>query len=118
MLHRSGVPVIVPSPERYAVHKLIVASRRQSDANGIGKREKDVHQVGLLIEALMETRRQDDLAEVFAEAWGRGQSWREAIQKGFRLMPNKRREAALSTIRDALASIGEELESSIAPKNT
>jgi hypothetical protein len=109
MLHRSGVPVIVPSPERYAVHKLIVASRRQSDANGIAKREKDVFQVSLLIEALMETRRQDDLAEVFAEAWGRGQSWREAIQKGLSLMPDKRREAALSTIRHALASIGEEL---------
>ena len=31
MLHRSGVPVTVPSPERYAVHKLIVASRRRSD---------------------------------------------------------------------------------------
>lgn len=42
-VHRSGVPVTVPSPERYAVPKLIVASRRQSDANGIAKREKDVH---------------------------------------------------------------------------
>src|SRR3546814_18099830 len=48
MLHRSGVPVTVPSPERYAVHKLIVASRRRSDANGAAKREKDVHQAGLL----------------------------------------------------------------------
>jgi hypothetical protein len=28
MLHRSGIPVTVPSSERYAVHKLIVASRR------------------------------------------------------------------------------------------
>ena len=29
LLHRSGVPVLVPSPERFAVHKLIVATRRE-----------------------------------------------------------------------------------------
>lgn len=39
---------MVPSPERYAVHKLIVASRRQNDANGVAKREKDVHQASLV----------------------------------------------------------------------
>jgi hypothetical protein len=108
MLHRSGVPVTVPSPERYAVHKLIVASRRQSDANGIAKREKDVHQASLLVEALDATRRQDDLAEVFAEAWGRGQHWREAIQKGLGLMHPKKREKVEQTIRKALSEIGEE----------
>ncbi|WJI64332.1 GSU2403 family nucleotidyltransferase fold protein [Mesorhizobium sp. C416B] len=27
LLHRSGLPVLVPSPQRYAIHKLIVASR-------------------------------------------------------------------------------------------
>ncbi|MDW6024746.1 GSU2403 family nucleotidyltransferase fold protein [Mesorhizobium sp. BAC0120] len=110
MLHRSGVPVTVPSPERYAVHKLIVASRRQSYANGIAKREKDVHQAGLLFEALKVTRRQTDLAEVFAEAWNRGPSWKEAIKKGLALMQDKQRETAVTTLREALSSIGEELE--------
>ncbi|MDX3926128.1 MAG: GSU2403 family nucleotidyltransferase fold protein [Shinella sp.] len=110
MLHRAGIPVTVPSPERYAVHKLIVASRRQSDANGIAKREKDVHQAGLLVEALDITRRQDDLAEVFAEAWGRGQQWRAAIRKGLGLLPENRRAATETTIRGALAAIGEDLE--------
>ncbi|MDK1376454.1 GSU2403 family nucleotidyltransferase fold protein [Sinorhizobium sp. 6-70] len=110
MLHRSGVPVIVPSPERYAVHKLIVASRRQSDVNGIAKREKDVHQASLLIEALETTRRQEELAEVFAEAWGRGQSWRVAIQKGLSLLPEKRKAAAALSLGNALSSIGAELE--------
>src|SRR3546814_9376252 len=97
MLHRSGVPVTVPSPERYAVHKLIVASRRRSDANGAAKREKDVHQAGLLFAALEATRRQDDLAEAFAEAWNRGPSWRLAIEKGLGLMQEKHRVAELST---------------------
>lgn len=110
MLHRSGVPVTVPAPERYAVHKLIVASRRQPDANGAAKREKDVYQASLLIEALEKTRRQDDLAEVFAEAWNRGPHWREGIGKGLHLLPETRRQATLSTLHDALTSIGENLE--------
>lgn len=111
MLHRSGVPVLVPAPERYAIHKLIVASRRQSDANGLAKREKDTYQASLLIEALKETRRLDDLGYAFEEARNRGPSWREAIEKGLHLLPNKRREAAETTLKNALASIGQEVGS-------
>lgn len=110
LLHRSGVPVLVPSPERYAVHKLIVASRRQSDANGVAKREKDVYQASLLVEALEITRRQDDLATVISEAWGRGQHWREAILKGLGLIPPKQRGRVETTIVNGLFGIGEELE--------
>lgn len=110
MLHRSGVPVTVPSPERYAVHKLIVASRRQSDATGLAKREKDIYQASLLVEALGATRRQEDLAMAFSEAWGRGQHWREAIQKGLGLVLPKKRQEVEETIRKALAEIGEELD--------
>lgn len=110
LLHRSGVPVIVPAPERYAIHKLIVASRRQSDANGVAKREKDVYQASLLIEALRETRRHDDLGYALEEAWNRGPAWREAIERGLRLLPDKRRQAAESTLRKALASVDVELE--------
>ncbi|SUY28257.1 hypothetical protein EDC40_11720 [Aminobacter aminovorans] len=110
MLHRSGVSVTVPAPERYAVHKLIVASRRRSDFNGLAKREKDVYQARLLIEALEETRRQDDLAEVFAEAWNRGPHWREAIKMGLNLLPEKHQEKILMTVKDGLSSIGVDLE--------
>jgi hypothetical protein len=110
MLHRSGVPVTVPSPERYAVHKLIVASRRQVDANGVTKREKDVYQASLLIEALEATRRQEELAEVFVEAWQRGQIWRAAIKRGLGLLPEQRKTAAERTLTDALSSIGEKLD--------
>lgn len=115
LLHRSGVTVMVPSPERYAVHKLIIASRRLSDANGAAKREKDVHQASLLIEALQKTRRQDDLAYAFAEAWGRGQSWREAIRKGLGLMLPKKKEAVEDIIKSALSEIGEKLDGFTAP---
>lgn len=110
LLHRSGVPVIVPAPERYAIHKLIVASRRQSDANGVAKREKDVFQANLLIEALNLTRRLDDLGYAFEKAWDRGPAWRDAIEKGFRLLPEKRREAAKTTLKEALTTVGVALE--------
>lgn len=110
LLHRSGVPVIVPAPERYAIHKLIVASRRQSDANGVAKREKDVFQANLLIEALSLTRRLDDLGYAFEEAWDRGPAWRDAIEKGFRLLPEKRREVAKTTLKEALTTVGVALE--------
>lgn len=82
LLHREGIPVLVPAPERYAVHKLIVATERKSDPNGIGKRDKDLFQSGFLIEALEQTRRRGDLREVFEEAWERGPKWRAALTEG------------------------------------
>ncbi|RRH94793.1 hypothetical protein EH240_26255 [Mesorhizobium tamadayense] len=90
LLHRSGVPLLVPSPERFAVHKLIVAARRERSA--AAKREKDLHQASLLVEALDVTRRRDDLAHAFAEAWERGEAWREALRKGLQLLQPDRRE--------------------------
>jgi len=102
--------VIVPTPERYAIHKLIVASRRQSDANGIAKREKDAFQASLLIETLKETRRLDDLGYALAEAWNRGPAWREAIGRGLRLLPERRRWAADTILEEALAFVGDNLD--------
>lgn len=87
LLHRSGVPVVVPDPSRYAVHKLIVASRRHIDGQGPAKREKDVRQAALLFEALHQTRRSSDLALVYNEAWRRGPAWQEAISAGAGMLP-------------------------------
>jgi hypothetical protein len=82
LLHRSGVPVVIPDPSRYAVHKLIVASRRHTDGQGPAKREKDVRQAALLFEALQQTRRSADLALVYNEAWERGPAWQQGIRTG------------------------------------
>ncbi len=101
LLHRSGVPVVVPAPARYAIHKLIVASRRQSDANRDAKREKDLHQASLMVEALRTTRRLYELGYAFEEAFSCGPSWREAIEKGLRLLPDKPRELTKTTIKEA-----------------
>ena len=88
LLHREGVSVNIPAPERYALHKLIVASRRRTDALGRAKRDKDLIQASLLSEALAETRQGYLLAEAYNEAWARGEAWQEAIRSGLMSMPD------------------------------
>jgi hypothetical protein len=91
MLHGAGVPVTVPRPERYAVHKLIVATQRRTDGAYGLKRDKDLSQAGELIEALHLKRRWLDLAEVWMEAWERGPAWREALRQGRAMLPERER---------------------------
>jgi hypothetical protein len=88
LLHREGVNVLVPAPERYAVHKLIVSSRRLTDTLGRVKADKDLLQAGLLFEALIETRHGDELADAWAEAWDRGDSWKEGMTNGLLRLPD------------------------------
>ncbi|MHC1549768.1 nucleotidyltransferase family protein [Phyllobacterium sp. K27] len=110
LLHKSGVVVNVPTPERYAIHKLIVSARRRNDSDGIQKRDKDVQQAGLLIEALVATRRQSDLAMAFAEAWNRGASWQEAIRRGASFVGEKGRDALLTGLTEGMPQIGDDIE--------
>ncbi|PST20593.1 hypothetical protein C7U60_15485 [Mesorhizobium plurifarium] len=100
MLHKAGVNVNVPAPERYAVHKLIVASRRLTNALGRAKRDKDLVQAGLLFEALMVTRQGAILADAYQEAWDRGPSWQEAIRKGTAMLPKQGYAALHACIGD------------------
>src|SRR5262252_5191586 len=53
LLHEAGVYVLVPSPQRYAIHKLIVSRRRRE---GAAKREKDIEQSTALLAVLNEKR--------------------------------------------------------------
>lgn len=80
-LYRSGILVNVPQPARYAIHKLIAASRRVSSA--AAKVRKDVEQSAALIRVLAEDR-PDELEDAFTEARGRGPAWREAVDRGDR----------------------------------
>lgn len=52
VLFSAGIPVLVPQPARYAIHKLIVAQKRTMDRP---KREKDLAQASALITILRET---------------------------------------------------------------
>lgn len=82
LLHKGGVPVTVPAPERYAVHKLIVAVLRKEDPNGLAKSRKDIQQAGHLIEALTLNSRQADLGFAWMEAWDRGSHWQKNLGAG------------------------------------
>lgn len=76
-LYRSGVLVQIPRPERYAVHKLIVAARRHSSS--ALKAKKDLAQAEILFEVLSEDR-PGELASALTTAMERGPAWREAIE--------------------------------------
>lgn len=92
VLHKGGIPVLIPSPERYAVHKLIVATLRKTDDNGDLKSGKDIRQASALISALVETRRGQELGEVWNEAMSRGDHWKAALKKGRLRLDDKARQ--------------------------
>lgn len=80
VLSKTGVLVNVPAPERYAVHKLIVATMRQKTGESAAKADKDIAQVATLIEAFVAKRRMGDFEDAFREAKKRGSGWRERLQ--------------------------------------
>jgi hypothetical protein len=83
-IYRSGVLVQVPRPERYAIHKLIVADRRRDGAGSL-KSAKDREQAAFLIEAMAEDR-PDDLSLAYATAMNLGPRWREHITNSLKRM--------------------------------
>lgn len=85
VLYRSGVLVQIPRPERFAIHKLIVAARREGRDRL--KAEKDRRQARFLIRALVEDR-PDDLKEAYQDALSRGPKWRERIETTLAVMPD------------------------------
>lgn len=85
-IYRSGVLVQVPRPERYAIHKLIIADRRRDGAGSL-KASKDREQAAFLIEAMAEDR-PDDLSLAYATAMEVGPRWREHIANSLRRMPD------------------------------
>lgn len=87
-LYRSGILVQVPRPERYAIHKLIIADRRRDGAGSL-KSAKNREQAAFLIEAMAEDR-PDELAQAYATALRVGPRWRERIGNSLKRMPDTR----------------------------
>lgn len=108
LLHKSGIPVTVPDPSRYAVHKLIVATRRHNDGQSAVKRDKDIRQAELLFEALHETRRASDFALAYDEAWKRGAAWQEALRAGYNMLSKEGVTAFGRILRLGNLQIGKE----------
>lgn len=75
-LYRSGLLVQIPRPERYAIHKLIVATRRKA-ASAL-KSKKDLAQAELLMTILLEDR-PHELRDAYQTARKQGPKWRSAL---------------------------------------
>lgn len=97
LLHDAGVNVLIPAPQRYAIHKLIVARRRSA---GNPKRDKDLLQASTLLEVLAK-KRPFELRDAWREARRRGPVWRKVIDEAVTLLPERSREATLKIIRGA-----------------
>lgn len=93
-VYRSGVLIQVPRPERFAIHKLIVADRRRDGPDSL-KSEKDRLQAEFLIRILTEDR-PDELKEAFEDAIASGPQWQHRLEKSLDRMPET--QNLLSTI--------------------
>lgn len=96
--YRYGVLAQVPRPERFAVHKLIVADRRQGGQDVL-KARKDRAQAAFLIDVLAEDR-PGDLLEAFEDAWDRGPRWRARLTSTLKRLPE-----TLETLRACGADV-------------
>ena len=80
VLASGGVCVAnVPSPARYALHKLIVAGERP--ASRIAKSSKDVQQAASILAVLRE-QAPWQVEEAWADLLARGPGWRSRVQRG------------------------------------
>lgn len=84
VLYREGILVQIPAPERYAVHKLLVASARIGTYRS--KSAKDLSQAATLIAILAESRPYE-LASALEEARTSGPTWRKLIDQSLELLP-------------------------------
>ncbi len=84
-VYREGVLIQIPRPERFAVHKLIVADRRIDGPDSI-KARKDIMQAELLMAMLAEDRPLD-LTDAYDDAMSRGPRWRERLERSLGRSP-------------------------------
>lgn len=99
VINGGGVLVNVPSPARFAFHKLIVAGERSVLEHG--KREKDLLQASQLFEVLLDER-PGDLGIVRDEIKERGEKWVKRIRTGIKHLKEVSSETEERLQRDFL----------------
>lgn len=77
--NRDAVLVNIPRPDRYAVHKLIVAAERKISETA--KINKDVRQANVLIQYYLDFR-PDEIFETCKEAKDNGPGWEKRLRSG------------------------------------
>lgn len=90
LVYRSGVLVQIPRPERFAIHKLIVAERREGRDRI--KAQKDRAQAAFVMRALAQDR-PEDLTLAYTEAMAQGPKWRERLAAALARLPADLRTA-------------------------
>jgi hypothetical protein len=96
VLHNAGIYVLVPLPERYAIHKLIVSRRRGA---GTAKQEKDIQQSAALLDLLAQ-KRPYELKATWKEAFQRGKTWRQLLSEGLSQLPAAIRDQSLKVVEE------------------
>jgi hypothetical protein len=94
VLHGAGICVKVPAPERFAIHKLIVARRRPA---GAAKQEKDIQQATALLELLAQ-KRPFELKTAWKEAYQSGKRWRQLLGEGLSRLSAAIRDLTLKVV--------------------
>jgi hypothetical protein len=94
VLHDAGIYVLVPAPERYAVHKLIVSRRRPT---GTAKQEKDIQQSAALLDLLAQ-KRPYELKAAWKEARQAGKTWSQLLGEGLSRLPAAVRDLTLKVV--------------------
>ncbi|OOY02996.1 hypothetical protein BMI87_19850 [Thioclava sp. F28-4] len=84
-LYREGVEVTVPAPERFALHKLIVAQLGTGSFKS--KRNKDLRQASWLLKVLAEARPNETM-NALRDIRGRGLTWRKHLSASLREAPD------------------------------
>ncbi|CAA7612939.1 GSU2403 family nucleotidyltransferase fold protein [Magnetospirillum sp. UT-4] len=80
LLWDAGVLVRIPTPARFACHKLIVSQRRAARGEG-SKARKDLAQAQAMLPVLL-TDRRGELEDVWEELLKRGPKWRHTALSG------------------------------------
>jgi hypothetical protein len=102
VLYGAGIYVLVPAPERYAVHKLIVAQRRVGPGNI--KRSKDLLQSEALLDRLVEAR-PDELRDIWHEAESRSAKWSNYMLAGLADIDAMVRDRTLAVVGKTRAEV-------------
>jgi hypothetical protein len=79
LVNGGGVLVTVPTPVRFAFHKLILSQER--DAATHGKRKKDLHQAAQILSLLVDER-PGDVMIAWDEIQNRGKGWVKRVNTG------------------------------------